>query len=83
MSQLPDMDAAAKAEYFLDIHNLLLVKPRYTNQAAQTPKNWEPLVFDGMNCFRIDPWEKVLAVQGINLSFFPSSSCYYSWDKDT
>ncbi|KAK6529365.1 hypothetical protein TWF281_008541 [Arthrobotrys megalospora] len=85
MNQLPDMDAAAKAAYFLDIHNVLLVKPRYKNLTAQTPKNWEHLVYDGMNCFRIDPWQNVLALQAnemeANLEGIKAGT--YNYDPDS
>ncbi|KAF3098750.1 hypothetical protein TWF569_004273 [Orbilia oligospora] len=62
MSQFPDMDPVATAEFFKGIHHVLLVKPKYEDQVAQKPKSWDPLAFDGMNCFRIDPWKNVLAV---------------------
>ncbi|KAF3283609.1 hypothetical protein TWF132_010057 [Orbilia oligospora] len=62
MSQFPDMDPVATAEVFKGIHHVLLVKPKYEDQVAQKPKSWDPLAFDGMNCFRIDPWKNVLAV---------------------
>ncbi|KAK6353893.1 hypothetical protein TWF730_008315 [Orbilia blumenaviensis] len=56
------MDLAATEQFLNGIHHVLLVKPKYENQLTQTPKNWDPLVFDGMNCYRIDPWKNVLAV---------------------
>ncbi|KAF3187042.1 hypothetical protein TWF788_002620 [Orbilia oligospora] len=62
MSQFPDMNPVATAEFFKGIHHVLLVKPKYEDQVAQKPKSWDPLAFDGMNCFRIDPWKNVLAV---------------------
>ncbi|KAK6511767.1 hypothetical protein TWF481_000673 [Arthrobotrys musiformis] len=62
MTQFPDMDPIATAQFFSGIHHVLLVKPKYQDPVTQTPKNWDPLVFDGMNCYRIDPWKNVLAV---------------------
>ncbi|KAK6335151.1 hypothetical protein TWF718_010589 [Orbilia javanica] len=62
MSQFPDMDPIATSEFFQGIHHVLIVKPKYEDPVTQSPHNWDPLVFDGMNCYRIDPWKNVLAV---------------------
>ncbi|EPS38935.1 hypothetical protein H072_7320 [Dactylellina haptotyla CBS 200.50] len=62
LSIFPDMDAAGSTASFKDISYLLLVRPKFKDAEMQIPANFDSWDFDGMHCYKIEPWRNVLAV---------------------
>ncbi|KAF3920483.1 hypothetical protein ABW20_dc0106772 [Dactylellina cionopaga] len=81
LSKFPNMDAAARAEYFKNLSHLLLVRPKFKDMGTKTPEIYNSWEFDGQPCFKIHPWKSVLAMPGMNALTDDADRCIWKLTK--